>query len=226
MRDRLKKIYEEILSPGRTFQEKLFVILTVIAEIAVLLVFIGDIVIGDAFIEIACLGLVLILSLPITYLSTKKRRTDIGALCITIGVVFVVLPVSYFFGGGITGGSDLWFTFAFLYVGLIMVGRQRKVMLTLLTMLIIAEYTIDYLNPSLLERHTRKMMIEDRAVSAILVGFIVYIMVYLLNEMFEWENEKTARQAQEIEELNKAQNRFFSSMSHEIRTPHQHHNRT
>lgn len=31
MRDRLKKIYEEILSPGRTFQEKLFVILTVIA---------------------------------------------------------------------------------------------------------------------------------------------------------------------------------------------------
>ena len=181
MRDRLKKIYEEILSPGRTFQEKLFVILTVIAEIAVLLVFIGDIVIGDAFIEIACLGLVLILSLPITYLSTKKRRTDIGAICITIGVVFVVLPVSYFFGGGITGGSDLWFTFAFLYVGLILVGRQRKVMLTLLTMLIIAEYTIDYLNPSLLERHTRKMMIEDRAVSAILVGFIVYIMVYLLN---------------------------------------------
>ncbi len=219
MRDRLKKIYEEILSPGRTFQEKLFVILTVIAEIAVLLVFIGDIVIGDAFIEIACLGLVLILSLPITYLSTKKRRTDIGAICITIGVVFVVLPVTYFFGGGITGGSDLWFTFAFLYVGLILVGRQRKVMLTLLTMLIIAEYTIDYLNPSLLERHTRKMMIEDRAVSAILVGFIVYIMVYLLNKMFEWENEKTARQAQEIEELNKAQNRFFSSMSHEIRTP-------
>ena len=219
MRDRIKKIYEDILSPGRTFQEKLFVILTVIAEIAVLLVFIGDIIIGDAFIEIACLGSVLVVSLPITYISTKKRRTDIGALFITMGVVFVVLPVSYFFGGGITGGTDLWFTFAFLYVGLILVGRQRKVMLTILTMLIIAEYAIDYMNPSLLERHTRKMMIEDRAISAILVGFIVYIMVYLLNKMFEWENEKTARQAQEIEELNKAQNRFFSSMSHEIRTP-------
>ena len=31
MKDGFKKIYDEIISPGRTFQEKVFVILTVIA---------------------------------------------------------------------------------------------------------------------------------------------------------------------------------------------------
>jgi DegV family protein with EDD domain len=219
MRERIKKIYEEILSPGRTFQEKLFIILTVIAAIAVFLVCIGDIIIGDNTVEVAILLGMLLFAFPIVYFTVKKKRTDIGALLIASGVVFMVLPVTYFFGGGITGGSDLWFTFAFLYVGLILVGNMRKLMLALLTLLVIAEYTIDYMNPTLLERHTRKMMILDRAVSAVLVGFIVYIMVYFLRKIFEWENEKTARQAQEIEELNKAQNRFFSSMSHEIRTP-------
>ena len=219
MRERIKKIYEEILSPGRTFQEKLFIILTVIAEIAVFLVCIGDIIIRDNTIEIVVLMGMLLASFPIVYFTVKKKRTDIGALLIASGVVFLVLPVTYFFGGGITGGSDLWLTFAFLYVGLILVGNMRKLMLALLTLLVIAEYTIDYMNPTLLERHTRKMMILDRAVSAVLVGFIVYTMVYFLRKIFEWENEKTVRQAQEIEELNKAQNRFFSSMSHEIRTP-------
>ncbi len=219
MKDGLKKIYEEMISPGRTFQEKVFVLLTVIAEVAVFLVMIGDIIIGDNFFEIATLGGMLLVSFPITYLAIKKKKTNVGAMLIASGVVFLVLPVTYFLGGGIYGGSDLWFTFSYLYIGLILVGNIRKLMLTLLTFEVIAMYTIDYLNPTLIERHTRQMMIKDSAISAILVGFIVYIMVYLLNKMFQWENEKTAKQAQEIEELGKAQNRFFSSMSHEIRTP-------
>ena len=113
MRERIKKIYEEILSPGRTFQEKLFIILTVIAEIAVFLVCIGDIIIRDNTIEIVILMGMLLASFPIVYFTVKKKRTDIGALLIASGVVFLVLPVTYFFGGGITGGSDLWLTFAF-----------------------------------------------------------------------------------------------------------------
>ncbi len=219
MRDRIRKYYEEMISPGRTFQEKAFLILTCFAQIAVLLVMIGDMVIGDNVVEIATLGGAFILSFPIMYLAMRKRRTDIGAILVTFAVVFVVLPISYFFGGGITGGADLWFTFSYLYVGLILIGNMRKIMLALLTVMVVGMYAIDYLNPTLLVRHTRKMMILDSAVSAILVGFIVYFMVYLLNKMFQWENDRTAKQAMEIEELNKAQNRFFSSMSHEIRTP-------
>ncbi len=219
MKDGFKKIYDEIISPGRTFQEKVFVILTVIAEVAVFLVFVGDIIIGEYFLEIAILGSTLLISFPITYLTFKKKKTHVGAMMIASGVVFLVLPVTYFFGGGITGGADLWFTFSYLYIGLILVGNMRKLMLALLTIEVILMYAVDYLNPSLIERHTRNMLIKDSAISAILVGFIVYIMVYLLNKMFQWENDKTVRQAQEIEELGKAQNRFFSSMSHEIRTP-------
>ena len=41
----------------------------------------------------------------------------------------------------------------------------------------------------------------------------------LFRSMYEQENELTQRQKKEIEELNQAENKFFSSMSHEIRTP-------
>jgi CheY-like chemotaxis protein/nitrogen-specific signal transduction histidine kinase/HPt (histidine-containing phosphotransfer) domain-containing protein len=53
----------------------------------------------------------------------------------------------------------------------------------------------------------------------LLVGFLVYAVVYIMTKIFQWENARAVEQAKQIEELNKAQSRFFSSMSHEIRTP-------
>ena len=52
-----------------------------------------------------------------------------------------------------------------------------------------------------------------------MVGLLTSILLMLLNRLYEKENELSRRQKKEIEELNKAENNFFSSMSHEIRTP-------
>lgn len=45
------------------------------------------------------------------------------------------------------------------------------------------------------------------------------MLLLFLNKLYEEENELSKQQKKEIEELNKAENNFFSSMSHEIRTP-------
>ena len=52
-----------------------------------------------------------------------------------------------------------------------------------------------------------------------MVGFVASILILFLNKLYEDENKLSIRQKKEIEELNRAENHFFSSMSHEIRTP-------
>ncbi len=52
-----------------------------------------------------------------------------------------------------------------------------------------------------------------------MVGLLTCVLLLFLNRMYEEENALTQQQKKEIEELNRAENHFFSSMSHEIRTP-------
>ena len=59
----------------------------------------------------------------------------------------------------------------------------------------------------------------DSAFSMIMVGLLTSVLLMFLNRMYEEENALSQRQKKEIEELNRAENNFFSSMSHEIRTP-------
>jgi DegV family protein with EDD domain len=219
MRNRIKNFYDTVISPGREFREKVFIILTLMAEISIMLVFIGDLILGENAAELIILGMVIVVAPLITYFSVKNKRTDIGAVLITMGIVFAVLPICYFFGGGAHGGAPLWFAFSYLYIGLILSGKARKIMLTLLTIFVVYAYVAEYFSPDIVQHQTREMMFADAALSAIISGLVIYTMVYILNKLFSWENERAVKQANEIEELNKAQNRFFSSMSHEIRTP-------
>ncbi len=45
------------------------------------------------------------------------------------------------------------------------------------------------------------------------------VLLLFVTRLYEEENELSRQQKKEIEELNKAENNFFSSMSHEIHTP-------
>ena len=67
--------------------------------------------------------------------------------------------------------------------------------------------------------HSSKMAILDTLVSVIIVGLVIYIMTSFQNLLFINENKKARMEAEKVEEMSKAQNRFFSNMSHEIRTP-------
>ena len=52
-----------------------------------------------------------------------------------------------------------------------------------------------------------------------IIGFMVVILTSVTIRMYRDENRRSQKQKEEIDALNRAQNRFFSSMSHEIRTP-------
>lgn len=213
------KLKDFINDPSRSFQERIYLLLTFIAEISVLIVFIADIILGENIAEIIVLGTILAATPILSAVYLRKHKTHIASKFICIGVVFVVLPVTFFFGGGIYGGSPIWFAFSYLYVGLLLSGKWRTVMLILLTLLAGTEYYIGYYHPELVAPHSMDMFFHDSLVSVMLVGIVIYVMVWFQNRMFISENNRAKEEAKKVEELNRSQSRFFSNMSHEIRTP-------
>lgn len=219
MRDKFQALSDRLLDPERDFQKRNFLLLTVIAEIALFLVFMADLLIGENIVECIVLLSMLIIAPVITYYAINKGHTQLCAGIIAVGIIFILLPVSFFFGGGLTGGTGIWFVVSYLYIGMILSGRLRVVMLSLLTAMLFVLYGVSYFFPGMIETHNRPMWYLDSIISIILVGIMVYSMVLFQNKLYMGENRKAREQAREIEELNRAQNRFFSSMSHEIRTP-------
>ena len=195
MKKRAKKLYDEVISPGRSFQERLFIILTWLAEIAVILALICDFLIGESIQEILSLFAASLLTPFVIKISVRKKKTDIGALFVAMSIVFILLPTAYFYGGGLTGGSNIWIVVSFLYIGLLLKSVPRRIMMIMLTLLTIAEYTVEFWCPELTVPHTRPVWYADSSVSVLLVGFLVYAVVYIMTKIFQWENERAVEQA-------------------------------
>ncbi len=213
------KIKEIINNPKRDFQDRIFVLLTSMAQISVFLVFIGDILLNENIVEIITLGGMLVASPIVSIICIKKNKTALGAKFIAIVSTFVILPVVFFFGGGLYGGAPIWFSFAFLYIGLMLTGKWRYMMLVMISVVAAVEYSVGYFCPYLIAPHSTEMFFMDSAVSVMIVGLVIYIMVWFQNRLFIAENNRAKEQTEKVEEMNEAQNRFFSNMSHEIRTP-------
>ncbi len=215
----IKNSVSLIKDPKRNFADRVFVLLTFISSLAVLTALIGDIIFGESIVEIATLVATLIIVPVLTYVGIYFNRIEITVRLIIIGLIFLILPSIFFFGGGIEGGGALWFIFAFLYAGLVLSGKWRTVMLVLLFIMTSVCYLVAYYYPELVFQHSRSMFFVDSFISMILVGIVCLVMVIFQNRLFKIENVIAKKEANRAEELNRAQNRFFSSMSHEIRTP-------
>ena len=215
----LKKLVAFIRNPEIDMQTRIFVLLTAIGITGVFIAFVGDIYLDESPVEIIVLGFSTVMLPIITFVSIKTNRLSTGTIVICLGITFVILPVSFFFGGGPYGGGIIWMTFCYLYIGLVLTGAWRLAMLIIMTVIIIIEYTAAYYRPDNIYQHSTKAFFLDSALSVILLGFITYIVVWFQNQLFINENKRAREEAEKVEELNRSQNRFFSNMSHEIRTP-------
>ena len=215
----LKSARDAVRDPNRDFDERLYLVLSLASEIIVFIAFIGDIIFRENPNEIILIGATLIfvpfMALLCLYLDKLKAAIKITA----IGVVFIILPGLFFFGGGVKGGGVIWFIFAYMYIGLLLHGKWRNVMFVLLAVNALAFYYVGYHYPWWVYRHSERMFLYDSFISLILVGALCFIMNWSYGRLFSEENERAQNEAKRAEELTRAQNRFFSSMSHEIRTP-------
>lgn len=212
-------IRDAVNDPERDFSERVFLILTWISEVMVLIALLGDIILGDSIYEIMILVVTLIAVPIISLTGLYKDKIRVSIRIIVIAIVFVVIPSIYFCGGGIKGGGFLWFIFTFMYVGLVLHGRWRRVMIISVTVISVACCVVEYYHPNLVYIHTRQMFFMDSCLALVMVGIVCFVMTWAQNRFFLDENRRAKKEAERAEELTRSQNRFFSSMSHEIRTP-------
>ncbi|MCR5733274.1 MAG: DegV family EDD domain-containing protein [Lachnospiraceae bacterium] len=215
----VKKIIDFIKDPNREFSERVFLIFTMITESAVIIALIGDIYVRESIGEIITILAIIILVPAFTIVCLYKDRLRLAIRVIVIGLVFGIVPSLFFFGGGLNGGGFLWIIFAFMYIGLVLTGKWRTVMLSLLVILTLVCYLVSYHYPSVAWGHSVRTYHIDSFISVVLVGMACFAMTMVQNILFKYENDRAKREAERAEELTRTQNRFFSSMSHEIRTP-------
>ena len=203
----------------KSFDERVFVLINSIAIAGVAAVTLVDLIIGENHIETIGLLISDILVFVIALITYKLNKTGLGGIILSLGTIFFILPMTFFYGGGLYGGAVIWIVFGYLYIGFIVRGRLRTFLMFMLSMIVVAEYLVSYHYPDTGYHHTREVAFLDSAPSVIIVGIVIFIMVLFQNKLYMMENEKAMEEAKKVEDLNKAQNRFFSSMSHEIRTP-------
>ncbi len=209
-----KKWFEIIVDHKISLRERLFRMVTGIVMIAL----ICTLPMGKSVLNLFLLPVSLVIMAVVVKVSIQKERINTGATVIVI-LLLLLFPETFFSAGGFYSGMPEWFVLCFIYISIILEGKRKIVFFLLCTVETLICYWLALYYPDLAAANTLEHSFLDSAVSVIMVGFVTSVLLLFLNRMYEEENELAKRQKKEIEELNKAENHFFSSMSHEIRTP-------
>ena len=210
----IKKWFALITDHRISLRDRMFRIVTLTCMVALLLIM----PMGKSIWNILALGASLVAMGLIVKYSIKKERIQTGATAISV-LLLLLFPISFFSAGGFYSGVPEWFIFCFIYVCITLQGRRRTVFFGLCTVETMLCYGTAFYFPEIAAPSSSHNALFDSAFSMIMVGLLTSILLMFLNKMYEEENALSQRQKKEIEELNRAENHFFSSMSHEIRTP-------
>jgi len=210
----IKKWFKIITDHSISLHERMFRLVTGICMLALIF----TMPMGRTLWNILIMVIYLIAMALIVKFSIRKKRVRAGATAIAL-LLLTLFPVCFFTAGGFYSGVPEWFVFCFVYVCITMQGRRRVVFFVLCTLETLLCYGMAFYWPELVAQNEPQHAFFDSAFSVIMVGLLTCVLLMFLNRMYEEENAITQKQKKEIEELNRAENHFFSSMSHEIRTP-------
>ena len=215
-----KKILNRLTDFTRSYEERTFIMLSIIGVTAMIIAVIVDICIKESPVEIFTI-LAAIIAIPILVTaSVRFKKPQVGSMISVCVLVFVIIPVTFFFGGGTRGGGVYWIIFAYMFIGMSLSGRLRNIMLIILTAIGVFEFWSYFRHPEWQQQvQSIEQSLLDSLTSVLLVGLCMFIMLMYQKYIFTDESKRARDEAERVEELNRSQNRFFSSMSHEIRTP-------
>ncbi len=210
----IKKWFEIISDHRIGLRERMFRIVTSICMVALFCI----LPLGRSLLNMVILVASLVAMAAIVRISIRKERINTGATIISV-LLLLLFPISFFTAGGFYSGMPEWFVLCFIYICITLEGRRMIAFFFICTSEILFCYYIAFYFPQFVARNTQSRSFIDSSLSVVLVGMLTSVLLMFLNRLYEEENELSKQQKKEIEELNRAENHFFSSMSHEIRTP-------
>ena len=216
---RIKELLRSISDRDLDLQERLFRLIVLIGLIGLTIGILNSIVIGEAFSSIAVLTVALLFFLGLFFYALRFHKIQLSAIIMSVVMIFLMLPFTFLTSGGIYGGAPIWLLFGMVYVCLVVEGRAKYILLAGSAVVDAVCYYIAYAYPHLVIQHTLGTAYVDSLISLVIISMLTCGMIIFQNSIFRSESAIAKKQKQEIEDLNRAQNHFFSSMSHEIRTP-------
>ena len=216
---RFKRWVSGLFDQKKDAQERMLILLTLVAMSALFIILIVGIVIGESAEDIVTMVIAFVVFGLIAYVAFHYNKVQLCATIVAILLVFFVMPITFMTGGGINGGSPIWFIFCTVFICMIITGKRRWFLMGANILMVIFCYFIQYLHPEIITKHDEEMVFQDSLISVILVCVLVCFLIEFEVRILREAYRRSQVQRDEIDELNKAQNKFFSSMSHEIRTP-------
>ena len=215
----LKKMFQAISNPNLSIQERLFRLIVTIGMAGLALAIVVGILSQEKLSNTVPLIIFLAIIMGITFFTIRSGKIQFGAVLISIFIIYFILPFNFLTSGGIYGGGPIWFLFGVVFVCLVVEKKIKYVFVISGFVLQSVCYYIAYFYPQCIIPHTISLAYIDSYVTLMIVTILIICMILFQNLIYRKENAIAREQKKEIEELNKMQNRFFSSMSHEIRTP-------
>ncbi len=216
---RFKKWVSGLFDQNKDAQERMLILLTMVAMSALFIILVVGIIIGESLIDIITMGIALVVFGLIAYVAFHFNKVQLCATIVAILLVFVVMPITFITGGGISGGSPIWFIFCAVFICMILTGKKRLILNGANIVVIVFCFFLQYFHPEVITKHDDEMVFQDTLISVILVILLICFLVELEVRILKESIRRSEEQRKEIDDLSKAQNTFFSSMSHEIRTP-------
>ena len=216
---RFKEWVSGLFDQKKDAQERMLILLTLVAMTALFVIMIVGILIGESVEDIITMAIAFVVFGMLAFIAFRFDKVQQCATLVAIILVFVVMPITFITGGGINGGSPIWFIFCNVFICMIISGKRRWFLSGANIAMVVICYVIQYLHPELIHHHDEEMVFQDSLISVILVCMLVCFLIEFEVRILREAYNRSEEQRGEIDELNKAQNKFFSSMSHEIRTP-------
>lgn len=220
MLHRIRKFYTGTNEHEYELQERLFrFLLTLSVGITVVGNLETAIITGQIrFVAFVFIGMfVLALLLPALL---KKGKVDIAILAVGLLIALLVIPVCFFFNGGIHAGAPVWFTIPFIYGFLLFSGRRLWIFLGIVFCDDVLVVVLAYIHPEyIIPMDNSVLAYIDTLFSIVIVGIGMGGIIRFQIQLYEAEYALALQQKEKIEKLSNSREQFFASMSHELRSP-------
>ncbi len=208
-----------IQNPRESLENRLFALLAAASLIGLVVAFIGELAVGENWFGMATtVGSFLAFCFFVFY-GFHYHKMNVARFMVSFFLVTLYFPLAFFTSGGDYGGIPIWFTFATVFLSMSNSGKMRIFFLAEEAVMVLLCWILSWLHPNWLLPHSKKTSSLDTLVTLFIVSATLAVIVIFQMRMYEMEKIRAEERKKEIEELSRAQNRFFSSMSHEIRTP-------
>lgn len=215
-----ERIKKSLVEEDLDLNERIFRLILLVGLFVTAIAIVAGLFLENAManaIPLFCLLITIVISSVATF---RYHKTSFAADLFGIMVIGIIFPLMFFVSGGIDGGAATWLVLGLLYIFMMFRGKRLAFFLILAVITDTGAHIIAYLKPELVISLGSKLEIYYDSIFAVLtVGVAVGLVMWYQLELYKKERDLTLKQKEEIEQISKSKDAFFTNMSHEIRTP-------